>query len=154
MTIVLPVLPQLPSSGVVASVSSESVPDVEDETPQETEELSDHESLEDSSENRDPVAGAVCANSDSSHDSATSQVRSEWSVQDTWVCPPFSFEQSEDHMTIVLHVPHVKRATLVTLLEKNMVRSRSMCVHKRAVCLPLTFACTVAILVLCLINYQ
>ena len=105
----------------------ESVPGMkEDEALQcaklENEELSDSVAFETSSRNCAPVDGDTSTDGDLSHDSLSSQVRSDWSVRDAWTCPPFSYEQSEDHVTIVLHVPHVKKATVTSVLEKNLVR--------------------------------
>ena len=88
----------------------------------DSDELSDSVPLETLSEKCTGVDGEVCVNGDLSHDSTSSQMRSDWSVRDTWTCPPFSYEQSTDHVTIVLHVPCVKKATVTSVLEKNSVR--------------------------------
>ena len=133
MTIVLPVLPQLPSSNATVSTcsSTESVPDVKEHEAQQSVVLNDGELLdsvphETSSDSCAPIDGGTSAADDLSHDSMSSQVQSDWSVRDTWTCPPFSYEQSEDHVTIVLHVPRVKKPTMTSLLEKNSVKEISV----------------------------
>ena len=129
LTIVLPVLPHFAST----CDSMESVPDMKDTKEDEAlpaakvenVELLNSVSLETLTEICPPVRDDTSTRADSSHDSVSSQVRSDWSVRDTWTCPPFSYEQSEDHVTIVLHVPHVKKASVTSLLEKNSVRDTS-----------------------------
>lgn len=55
-----------------------------------------------------------------------SSVRSDWSVNEVWECPPFSYRQNEDCVSLVVHVTRVKTNTLVSNFEDNSVSNRKI----------------------------
>ena len=48
-------------------------------------------------------------------------VRPDWSVNESWKCPPFSYRQNEDCISFVLHVAIVKANTVTSHFDQYSV---------------------------------
>ncbi len=55
------------------------------------------------------------------HPSVNQSVKSDWSVNKTWECPPFSYRQNEDCISLVLHISVVKEKTMTSHFGDTMV---------------------------------
>ena len=50
-----------------------------------------------------------------------SSVRSDWSINDSWECPPFSYRQNDDCVSFVLHIAFVKENTMISHFDQDSV---------------------------------
>ena len=54
-------------------------------------------------------------------DTIRNDVKSDWSIQEQWKCPPFSYQQEDDIISFVLHIVRVKESTVTKYFDDHSV---------------------------------
>lgn len=100
-------------------LTSSDMPDINDFTEQINDITSDSDiiatSTEDASKPTEQVTECVL------QDTVRSDIKSDWSIQEQWKCPPFSYQQEDDVISFVLHIVSVKESTVTKFFDDHSV---------------------------------
>lgn len=136
LTITLPVIPQKttppPVKPLVTEITAESANQEQESESCDLESMSTNQSTvptEHKAAVRDSPDDANTSGSKSSLTSAANETGSQshdshmtqqWSLG-AWHCPPFSYQQDEEHVSFVLHTAGVKKSTMVSHFDQLSV---------------------------------